>query len=111
MKLKRKKVNSEIAKDITAYWTEEKKADLQWAIRKAIFVEVGKFERIEEPKVQSWAHKMCQGDGLIEHADRQDIKTATRKFMRKQVMTQLGLQKFFPEIFKEEEDVKEKDNA
>jgi|WetSurMetagenome_2_1015567.scaffolds.fasta_scaffold24712_4 hypothetical protein len=109
MKLKRKKVNSEIVKDINAYWTEEKKAYLQWAIRKAIFIEVGKFEKIEEPKVQQWAHKMVHGDGLIEHADRQDIKAATRKFMRKQVIIQLGMQKFFPEIFEVYND-KEKDN-
>jgi len=102
MGAKRKKINSEIVKDIQAYWTEEKKAAVLKRIRKGIFLEVGPYEEREEPKVQDWAHRMVPNESLATHADRLDVKASLRKYMRKQTMIHLGLQKYFPELFGEE---------
>lgn len=108
--MKRKKVNSEILKDINEYWTAEKKAELLKKMRKGIFLVIGPFEEIEEPKIQNWAHRMVPKESLQTHADRLDIKASLRKYMRKQTVAHLGLQKYFPELFIEEVKPEEKKN-
>lgn len=106
MGIRRKKINSEIVKDIRAYWTDEKKAIVLKRIRKGIFIEVGPYEMLEELKIQEWAHRMVQNPELTGHADRLDIKASLRKYMRQQTIAHLGLQKYFPELF---EEIKEKE--
>jgi hypothetical protein len=102
---RRKRINSEIVKDIRNYWTIEKRADILKRIRKGVFLEVGPFELIEESKIQAWAHSMVQKDKseapIAQHADRFDIKTSLRRYLRKQTITYLQLQKYFPELFEE----------
>lgn len=103
MGTRRRKINSEIVKDIKAYWTEEKKAAILKRIRKGIFMEVGPFEEFEEAKVQQWAHKMVTTKELPGHADRLDVKASLRKYMRQQTIAHLGLQKYFPELFEDKD--------
>ena len=99
--MKRKKVNTQITKDIHDYWTAEKKENILKRIRKSIFIEIGPFEKLEEPKVQTWAHKMIPGNDLLQHADRLYVKTSIRKYLRQQIINHLGLQKYFPELYEE----------
>lgn len=106
--LKRKKVNSEINKDILHYWTPEKREMIMKRIRKAIFMELGLFEKVQEPKVQEWAHRMVPDNSLAMHANRMDLKMSIRKYTRKNTVIHLGLQKYFPELF--EDDKKDDDD-
>lgn len=108
MGIRRRKINSEIVKDIRAYWTDEKKAAVLKRIRKGIFIEVGPYEKLEESKIQEWAHRMVPTPELTGHADRLDVKASLRKYMRQQTIAHLGLQKYFPELFEEIKKKKDK---
>jgi len=100
--MKRKEINSEVRRDINDYWTEDKRAELQRRIRKAIFSVVGKFEEEEEKKVQNWAHRMIPANEYVKHIDRIDVKASIRKYMRQQTMLHLGLQSYFPHLYSQE---------
>jgi len=98
MGLRRKKINAEIRKDISSYWTKEERERVERKIRATIYREIDFFEKQEEQKVQEWAHKMVQGDkNIVAHADRFDIKLSIRKYLRQQIILNLGYAKFFPE--------------
>lgn len=102
--MRRKKVNKEIRKDIFEYWTPLQKFNLTRRIRKGIFLAIGPFEELEEPKVQEWAHRMIPEDSAMTHLDRLALKASIRRFMRKETVIYLGLSKYFPELFEDEKE-------
>jgi ubiquinone/menaquinone biosynthesis C-methylase UbiE len=106
MPLHRQNVNNQIVKDINNYWTDDKKAKLLKKIRKGVFLVVGPFEKEIEPKVQEWAHQMIPKVDAFTHSDRIYLKTSIRKYLRKQTIEHLGLQKYFPELFEEDKNGK-----
>jgi hypothetical protein len=105
MGVRRKQVNKEIRKDIAEYWNDSKKLEIVKGMRGKIQHYYQSFEKIQDEKVQRWAHRMVPKLEL--HADRQDIKRSIRRFMFKETLIHLNLQKYYPELF---EDEKEKNN-
>lgn len=103
MGMRRKRINKEVRKDIIAYWSEDKKAALTKGIKGKISYHYELFEKQEEDKIQEWAHKMVPKVDMATHADRQDIKRSIRKFMRRETLLHLGLSKYFPELYTEEQ--------
>ena len=108
MAAKRSQINEEVLKEIKSYWTRNKRTDIIRRIRKGIFLEVGPFEKIIEPKVQRWAHRMVPNENTMNaHADRMDLKVSIRKYLRRQTVLSLGVEGYFPELFAVKENEKE----
>jgi len=109
-KLRRKKINASIRSEALSFWTEDKRAFLNKEIRKTIFKTLEELEEKLEPQIQDWAHKVVNGNSLIQHADRMDLKRSLRKYLREQSINVLGLQKFFPELYENSKDKSNPDN-
>ena len=100
--MKRSNVNKDICKNIDTYWTKERQDFVQKRIRAAILKEVGKFELLQDGRIQYLAHSMVSNNGksgMIGHEERKYLKSSLRKYTRKKTLEKMNLQKFFPDLY------------
>lgn len=78
----RQNINNQIKEVVKFYFKYYKRKEVSMK-------EIQKFEKLEEPRIQYFAHDWIKGGALSKHADRQDIKKSLRKQLRETILKYL----------------------